>query len=295
MNTNLVSIVKQIIAGHGETILAEPQRLKAFFGDLAKDEPKPLRLAFGRCIEAGAYNALKTAHDTAERAERKTAIAQRLRNDQGLDITLCAEALDILEAALYGTTRSQAAYQQPNPVPAQSAAWQQPAYQQTAPYTAPAAPKRTLRNVLIAAAVLAAVIVLIALRVPDVNISISPWRGYPTFESFSHAMQIDQREKPITEESFKATMSLLAFAYYLSGDKLADTLKIANALTNEDAKIDSLDIVNGKALTEQYGVSEALRKDNNYLLKQDIMKSAAQFAYFNGDAWVVLSVSAKQK
>ncbi|GHV84613.1 hypothetical protein AGMMS50230_02210 [Spirochaetia bacterium] len=85
MNTNLLTIVKQIIAMNGEGILADPQRLKAFFSDLAKDEPKPLRIAFGRCIENGAYDALKTAPDVAERASRKA---------------LSAEALDILEAAI---------------------------------------------------------------------------------------------------------------------------------------------------------------------------------------------------
>jgi hypothetical protein len=100
MNTNLVHIVKQIIAEYGEAVLADPQRLKAFFSDLAKDEPKPLRIAFGRCVEAGAYAALNGAPDAAERAERKAAIAQRLRDEHGLDITLCAEAIDILEAAM---------------------------------------------------------------------------------------------------------------------------------------------------------------------------------------------------
>jgi hypothetical protein len=100
MNTNVVHIVKQIIADNGEAVLNDPKRLKAFFSDLAKDEPKPLRTAFGRCIEAGAYAALKDAPDAAERAERKAAIAQRLRDEHGLDITLCGEALDILEAAL---------------------------------------------------------------------------------------------------------------------------------------------------------------------------------------------------
>ncbi|GHV84608.1 hypothetical protein AGMMS50230_02160 [Spirochaetia bacterium] len=100
MNTNLLSIVKQIIATSGEGILADPQRLKAFFSDLAKDEPKPLRIAFGRCVENGAYNALKTAPDAVERASRKAAIAQRLRDDLGLDPAISGEALDILEAAI---------------------------------------------------------------------------------------------------------------------------------------------------------------------------------------------------
>jgi WD40 repeat protein len=101
MNTNLLNIIKQITAEYGEAVLADPRRLKAFFSDLAKDEPKPLRIAFGRCVEAGAYAALKDAPDTAERAEHKTMIAQRLRDEHGLDITLCVEALDILEAAIY--------------------------------------------------------------------------------------------------------------------------------------------------------------------------------------------------
>jgi formylglycine-generating enzyme required for sulfatase activity len=105
MNTNLLNIVKQIIADYGEAILKDPQRLKALFGDLAKDEPKPLRLAFGRCIESGAYTALKTAPDTAERALRKKEIAQRVNDEQGLDIRFCTDALDILETALYGAIR----------------------------------------------------------------------------------------------------------------------------------------------------------------------------------------------
>jgi hypothetical protein len=100
MNTNLLTIVNQIAAQHGEAILADPKRLKAVFSDLAKNDPKPLRLAFGRAIEAGAYTALKTAPDTAERASRKASIAQRLRDEHGLDAALCTEALDILDAAL---------------------------------------------------------------------------------------------------------------------------------------------------------------------------------------------------
>ncbi|MDR2808249.1 MAG: tetratricopeptide repeat protein, partial [Spirochaetaceae bacterium] len=78
-------------------------RLKAFFSDFAKEEPKPLRIAFERCIEANAYFALKSASDGVKRVSRKVEIAQRVRNEHGLDTTLCAEALDILEAALFGT------------------------------------------------------------------------------------------------------------------------------------------------------------------------------------------------
>ena len=86
----------------GDAILGDPQRLKAMLRDLAKDEPPALRRAFGCCIETGAYAVLKNARDAAVRASRKETIAQRLHDDQGLDIPVCAEALNILEAALYG-------------------------------------------------------------------------------------------------------------------------------------------------------------------------------------------------
>jgi formylglycine-generating enzyme required for sulfatase activity len=131
MNTNLVTIVKQIIADYGESVLADPQRLKDFFSDLAKDEPKPLRVAFGRCIEEGAYNALKTAPDRNERTERKTVIAQRVRDEHGLDPAISAEALDTLEAALFGVQstvlpQAQTEYQQPQytpPKPAETSSY----------------------------------------------------------------------------------------------------------------------------------------------------------------------------
>jgi hypothetical protein len=105
VNTNLLTVLKQIAAEYGEDVLADPARLRAFLSDLAKDEPKPLRLAFGRCLEAGAYTALKHEPDRAERALRKTAIAQRLRDEHGLDAALSGEALDILEAALWGEAK----------------------------------------------------------------------------------------------------------------------------------------------------------------------------------------------
>jgi hypothetical protein len=137
MNTNVLAIIKHIIAANGERILADPARLKPLFLDLAKDEPKPLRAAFGRGLEAGAYMALKTAPGTAERAVRKAAITRRLRDDHGLDISFCAEALDILEAALYGTaSAAQQSQFTPQPAPFQAPPVQryQPPYQQPAPY-----------------------------------------------------------------------------------------------------------------------------------------------------------------
>ena len=37
MNTNLLNIVKQIIANQGEAILTDPKRLSSFLADLAQD------------------------------------------------------------------------------------------------------------------------------------------------------------------------------------------------------------------------------------------------------------------
>ena len=65
-----------------------------------------MRTAFGRCMEAGAYAVLKDTPDAGERAERKTLIAQKVYEEHGLDTGLCNEALDILEAALFGEPKT---------------------------------------------------------------------------------------------------------------------------------------------------------------------------------------------
>ncbi|GHT60790.1 hypothetical protein FACS1894109_18810 [Spirochaetia bacterium] len=163
MNTNLLTIVKQIIATNGEGILENPQRLKAFFNDLAKDEPKPLRIAFVGCLENGAYNAIKTAPDAAERASCKAAIAQRVRDDLGLDPAISGEALDILEAAIFGAQMSITPLT-PQKINASPAEWSIPPVthgtpaatftpdpQTTAP--TPAEEKKIIHNVLIMAGI----------------------------------------------------------------------------------------------------------------------------------------------
>jgi Flp pilus assembly protein TadD len=101
MNANFLTIVKRIVSEQGESILADPQRLKGWISDYAKDEPKAERLAFGRCIEYGAYSELKNA-PTEDRPALKNRLAKKMHNEEGLDITLCTETLDILEMALFG-------------------------------------------------------------------------------------------------------------------------------------------------------------------------------------------------
>jgi hypothetical protein len=101
MNATFLSVIKKIISEQGESILSEPQRLKGWISDYAKDEPKAERLAFGRCIEYGAYSELKNT-PAGGRAAVKNRLAQRLHNEEGLDTALCAGALDMLEAAVFG-------------------------------------------------------------------------------------------------------------------------------------------------------------------------------------------------
>jgi hypothetical protein len=110
MNINLCNIIRRIAAEQGEAILSDPQRLKGYINDYAKNEPPAERLAFGRCIEYGAYSVLKSASD---RAAAKGALARKVHDGESLDIALCAGALDALEAALFGAVTGQ----QPSPLP----------------------------------------------------------------------------------------------------------------------------------------------------------------------------------
>ena len=101
MNANLFAIVNRIVAEQGEGILAEPRRVSAFFADLAKDEPKPQKNAFVKCMEQGFAQILKNApeHDRALCRQR---LAQRLNDEEGLDLGLCNDTVDLLAAALFG-------------------------------------------------------------------------------------------------------------------------------------------------------------------------------------------------
>jgi len=101
MNANLLAILKQIIAEQGESVLADPPRLKALFSDYAKNEQKEERVAFGRCIEMGAYQELKKTSTANERQRVKTTLADQVNAKTGIDRARCAEALDLLEAVIF--------------------------------------------------------------------------------------------------------------------------------------------------------------------------------------------------
>jgi hypothetical protein len=104
VNAAFVQIIKQIVRRQGEAILGDPARLKRHVHREGRAVPAELRLAFGRCIEQGYYRVLKQAAPAEERARVKPQIARQMSNITGLDEALCAEAVDILEAVLYGAS-----------------------------------------------------------------------------------------------------------------------------------------------------------------------------------------------
>jgi len=106
MNTNLVNIIKRIVYEKGENILSEPKMLNPLFKDYAKNESKEEREAFGRCIEIGAYNELKTATSENERKRRKATIANQLYSKTGKEKKLFLDSLDILEAVVFKTAQN---------------------------------------------------------------------------------------------------------------------------------------------------------------------------------------------
>jgi len=105
MNSNLYNIIKRIVTEKGENILADPQKLNPLFKDYAKDEAREERVAFGRCIEIGAYHELKNTINDTERKKKKVILANQLNVKTGMEKKLCTEALDILEAVIFNTTQ----------------------------------------------------------------------------------------------------------------------------------------------------------------------------------------------
>ena len=101
MNGNLLNVVKEMVGRYGESVLSEPRRVAALFADLAKDEPKPRKNAFVKCLEHGFAQMLKTVPEQ-ERALCKQRLAQKLHEEEGLDLGLCGDSIGILAAVLFG-------------------------------------------------------------------------------------------------------------------------------------------------------------------------------------------------
>ena len=102
MNTAILASVKWVISKYGESVLGKPAELKKHLASHTKNEPKEERIAFGRCIELGFYNDLKKANNENERSQIKIKLIEKLHNRTGINIKNCGDAVDILDAAIFG-------------------------------------------------------------------------------------------------------------------------------------------------------------------------------------------------
>jgi hypothetical protein len=277
MNTTFVNIVKQIVDQQGEAILSEPQRLKGYVQDYAKSEPKEIRLAFGRCIEQGYYRVLKQTNVPEERRRIKPQIAQQMHNLSKLELPLCAEAVDILEAVLYGIPPSQSVPQTSmNPVVPPQTRMSPPTlpqapFVQSAPIPQAVPGKKRIFPIIAFAALLIIVIVGLINR-DKISSALNGWRGFKDFASLSRAANFEESlGVKLTEEEFKAAVALI-----LLGSMFSDNI--------------SVDIVSGDNLTQKYNVSTGLRSRYNYLVKRGGKNDPTIYlAYFNDGHWVVIS------
>jgi hypothetical protein len=120
MNANLLAIVNRIVAEQGEGILADARRVFPLFSDYAKNEAKEDRVAFGRCLEMGAYQELKKTRTADERRRVKAALADLVHTQKGIDKAHCAEALDLLEAVIFKPERQSSPPPSPPRSPSQA-------------------------------------------------------------------------------------------------------------------------------------------------------------------------------
>jgi hypothetical protein len=101
MNDQFLAILKRIIAEQGESVLADAKRVRGQLSDFAADVPKAQKNTLVKCLEYGLYAELKNAPEE-NRAAVKDRLAQKLHDEEGLDSALCAEAMNLLETAVFG-------------------------------------------------------------------------------------------------------------------------------------------------------------------------------------------------
>jgi len=106
MNENLRNILKEIVEKNGETILSDSKRVYSFLADLARDEPKPQKNALVKSLEHGFAQTLQSV-SAQDREICKQQLAQRLHDEEGLDLNLCGETLELLSAVLFGAKKRQ--------------------------------------------------------------------------------------------------------------------------------------------------------------------------------------------
>jgi tetratricopeptide (TPR) repeat protein len=127
INANLLKALTDIVSKYGGlATLSNARKVKALLADLAAAEPKPHKNALIACVEQG-FPAMLQNVPAGGRGAAKAKLAERLNREEGLDPALCANTLDLLEAALFGGVSTKAA--PPNTY------YLSINYQQTGPFT----------------------------------------------------------------------------------------------------------------------------------------------------------------
>jgi len=101
MNIELKNILTQITSEHGDIILSEPKRISSFLSDLARDVPKPQKTALIKSLEHGFAKILKDV-PAPERNVCLQKLSQKLNEEEGLELKLCEETLELLVEVLFG-------------------------------------------------------------------------------------------------------------------------------------------------------------------------------------------------
>jgi hypothetical protein len=143
MNDKLRGTLAKFIEDNGIDALDDHKRVRNYMGDYAAKEPKGERIAIVNCLQSGFHAELRKS-DEGERWMRKNRLVRRLYEEHGIDRKFGRDALDTLEAVMFGKVsvgpqKEQAV--QPAAVPTPTAAKPVPKSAQAAASAKPAAAK----------------------------------------------------------------------------------------------------------------------------------------------------------
>jgi len=308
MNANLLAVVNRIVVEQGEGILADAKCLFPYFSDYAKNEPKEERVAFGRCIEMGAYQELKRTRTPDERLRVKAALANQMNAKTGVARPRCVDALDLLEAVIFKQHPQyspQPSYpQQPQYPPQQSYPQQEnmplnvninttinPQPQCLPRGSSPAAKKTKKKaKVIIVIAAAAAAVILAIVIIANIRASnIPPWEGYGSFEDFARAAAINDilSAGELNEKGFYALMGG-AFAGSILGPFISGFMGSYGIHVTVTAKID---LVKSAELSDKYNVPPELPQNCNYLVRRSGRRGSKTYLALRFDSKKVFNVS----
>jgi len=100
MNADLLKVVKRIVSEYGESILFDSKRINSFLLDLAQGVSVLEKKTLIKCLEREFARTLKEV-SKEKRADCKQKLAERLYNEDGTDINLLRDAIELLATVLF--------------------------------------------------------------------------------------------------------------------------------------------------------------------------------------------------